>query len=113
MKKLWILMAILALFACNSQPKTGSGQAEEAVANADADWVEVVLNVKGMTCEGCENAIKASVETLDGIASVESSFEEAWTKVKFDKGVTSVEEISEKITDTGYQVVGEKEAGTP
>ena len=106
-------MATLALFACNSQPKTGSHQSEEAVTSAGADWVEVVLNVEGMTCEGCENAIKAGVESLDGIASVESSFEEAWTKVKFDKGVTSVEEISEKIADTGYRVVGEKEAGTP
>ena len=62
----------------------------------------------GMTCDGCENAIKAGVESLEGISSVESSFEEGWTKVKYDKSLTSVENIEGKITDTGYVVEGEK-----
>ena len=69
--------------------------------------MEVTLNVEGMTCGGCENAIKAGVESLDGIAEVESSFEEGWTKVKYDKTLTSAEDIEGKITDTGYTVKGE------
>ena len=69
--------------------------------------MEVTLNVEGMTCEGCENAVKAGVESLPGIESVESSHEEAWTKVRFDKSLTSMEEVSAKITDTGYEVKGE------
>ncbi len=67
----------------------------------------MTLNVDGMTCDGCENAIKAGVESLDGIAAVESSHEEGWTRVKFDKALTSVEDIEAKITDTGYEVKGE------
>ena len=105
MKKLWIIWVALILVACNSQPKTDAS--EPQAAPAEAEWVEVVLNVEGMTCDGCENAIKAGVESLDGIAQVESSHEEAWTKVKYDASVTSVEEISGKITDTGYTVKGE------
>jgi copper chaperone len=69
--------------------------------------VVVTLEVEGMTCDGCENAIKAGVESLEGIAEVESSHEEAWTRVKYDKNATSVEDISAKITDTGYEVRGE------
>jgi copper chaperone len=105
MKNLMILlMASLLLTGCNSTSK----KADEASAdNPSAEWVEVTLNVEGMTCDGCENAIKAGVESLDGIASVESSFEEGWTKVKYDKSATTVKEIEGKITDTGYTVKGE------
>lgn len=98
-----LLMAALLLAACNTAQKTE----ETAEENLSAEWVEVTLNVEGMTCEGCENAIKAGVEALDGIATVESSFEEAWTKVKYDKNATSIEDIEAKITDTGYAVKGE------
>jgi len=97
-------MAIMLMIGCNNTDKQGK---ETAADNPNAEWVEVTLNVDGMTCEGCENAIKAGVETLDGIASVESSFEEGWTKVKYDKGSTSVEDIEGKITDTGYTVKGD------
>ena len=101
-----LLFAAILMAGCNSTTKkTDEAAAEEPAAVAEL--VEVSLNVEGMTCEGCENAIKAGVESLDGIASVESSFEEGWTKVKYDKAVTSVEAIEGKITDTGYEVKGE------
>jgi copper chaperone len=107
MKKIMmVLFAAVLLAGCSSTGK----KTDEAAANAEAataELVEVVINVDGMTCDGCENAIKAGVESLDGIAEVESSFEEGWTKVKYDKAVTSVEDIEGKITDTGYTVKGE------
>lgn len=107
MKKLMIILAAAAfLFACNSQTKP-SEEAADKVQSANREWVEVILEVDGMTCEGCENAIKAGVESLDGIDEVESSFEEGWTKVRYDKSLTSVEDIEGKITDTGYTVKGE------
>jgi copper chaperone CopZ len=107
MKKiLMLLLAALLLVACNSKTEKKDAPAPEQEAMA-AEWVEVTLNVEGMTCDGCENAIKAGVETLDGIAAVESSHEEAWTKVKYDKNATSLEEIQTKITETGYEVKGE------
>ena len=101
-----LFAAAVLLVACNSNKAT---EATESDTTAAADWVEVTLNVDGMTCDGCENAIKAGVENLEGIASVESSFEEGWTTVKYDANQTSVEEIEGKITETGYTVVGEKE----
>lgn len=101
-----VLAAAALLVACNNtktsnEPASGT----EAVA---ADWAEVVLNVNGMTCDGCENAIKAGVSSLEGIALVESSHEEGWTRVKYDQNLTSVKEIEGKIADTGYVVEGEK-----
>jgi len=105
-KIMMLLFAAIILTACNSTSKKTDEAAAEQPAVA-AEWVEVTLNVEGMTCEGCENAIKAGVESLDGIASVESSHEESWTRVKYDKTVTSVDAIEDKITDTGYEVKGE------
>jgi len=99
-----VLMASVLLVGCNSATKKAETTDVESPA---AEWVEVTLNVEGMTCDGCENAIKAGVEALEGIASVESSHEEAWTKVKYDKNSTSLEDIEGKITDTGYEVKGE------
>jgi copper chaperone len=108
LNKLMILLpALLLLLACNNQ-KAGKESVTDTPAIA-ADWVEVVLNVDGMTCDGCENAIKAGVEKLEGIALVESSHEEGWTKVKYDANQTSLQQIEDQITETGYTVVGEKE----
>jgi copper chaperone len=104
MKKIMmVLFAAVLLAGCNSTSKK-TDEAAANTENAAAEWVEVTINVDGMTCDGCENAIKAGVESLDGIAAVESSHEEGWTKVKYDKAVTSVEDIEGKITDTGYTV---------
>jgi len=101
-----LLVAVALLAGCNT-----SGEKKEQPAtgqqNAANEWVEVTIDVGGMTCDGCEKAIQASVEKLDGIASVESSHEEGWTRVKYDKSQTSVEDIEGKITDTGYTVKGE------
>lgn len=107
MKKIiMVLMGAALLVGCNTATEKKDQPAADQQAPA-AQWIEVTLNVEGMTCEGCENAIKAGVETLDGIATVESSFEEGWTKVKYDKAQTSMEAIEGKITDTGYTVKGE------
>ena len=107
MKIIWIALAVTMMVACNTQTKKEAAPAEETSLSAEANWVEVTLQVEGMTCDGCENAIKAGVENLEGIASVESSHEEAWTRVKYDSNKTSVEDIKASITETGYDVKGE------
>jgi copper chaperone CopZ len=107
MKILWITLATIFMVACSTQTKKEVSQTEESSVPAKAEWVELTLQVEGMTCEGCENAIKAGIEKLEGVATVESSFEEAWTKVKYDSNATSVEEITASITETGYEVKGE------
>ena len=107
MKILWITLATIFMVACSTQTKKDVSQTEEVSVSAEANWVEITLNVEGMTCEGCENAIKAGLENLEGIALVESSHEEAWTKVKYDSNATSKEDITSSITETGYEVKGE------
>jgi len=97
-----ILFAAVLLAGCNSA--TEKKDATDTDQATTSEFVEVVINVDGMTCGGCENSVNAGVESLAGIASVESSHKEGWTKVKYDKALTSVEDIESKITDTGYTV---------
>ena len=111
MKKfMLVLMAALLMVGCNNTTKKSEAEASDVESPA-AEWVEVTLNVEGMTCDGCENAIKAGVEALEGIASVESSHEEAWTKVKYDKkGNIGIDETgrtsAEKIYAAGDSTTG-------
>ncbi|MFO7934648.1 MAG: cation transporter [Bacteroidales bacterium] len=103
-----LLITVMMIDSCSSNPKTDHTAEGENTQTPAAEWVEVVLEVDGMTCEGCENAIKAGVEDLEGIEAVESSHQEGWTRVRYDRNLTSREQIEEKITETGYTVKGEK-----
>lgn len=108
MKKLFLFVfAALVLAACGNKSTNEGSAADESSVSVE-NLVEVTFNVDGMTCEGCENAIMKSVETLDGIAEVSSSFEEGWTKVSYDKSSVGTEEIEQKIADAGYTVTGVK-----
>jgi copper chaperone CopZ len=62
------------------------------------------LHVTGMTCGGCENAVKRAVGKLPGVASVEASHAAGQVTVDFDEGQTSLDSIKSKISTLGYQV---------
>ena len=70
---------------------------------------QIHLVVKGMTCEGCEKAIVASIEKLDGIKEASASHTEEEAVIEFDSTRTTVDAISRAIADAGYSVEGEKE----
>lgn len=62
------------------------------------------LQVTGMTCGGCENAVKRAVGRLPGVASVEASHAAQRVTVDFDERQTSLDAIKAKIATLGYQV---------
>jgi copper chaperone CopZ/uncharacterized membrane protein YidH (DUF202 family) len=70
-----------------------------------ANRTELTLQVEGMTCTGCENAIQNRVAELPGVESVTADHMAATTVVVYDKTKTSREAIAQTITDTGYKVV--------
>jgi copper chaperone CopZ len=67
--------------------------------------VEVTIPVHGMTCEGCENAVKKSIGSLEGIGEVTASHTDSIATVKFDKTAVTQEEIELKIAEAGYTVI--------
>jgi copper chaperone len=63
------------------------------------------LNVEGMSCSHCENAVKKSVSALNGVDNVTVDLEGKKVTVEFDSGKVKVEAIKEAIEDQGYDVV--------
>lgn len=65
----------------------------------------IVLNVEGMSCSHCVNAIKGALTENEGITNVEVSLEEKTVSVDYNKDIISLDTIKEIIEDEGYEVI--------
>lgn len=64
-----------------------------------------VLNVEGMSCSHCENAVKKSVGALSGVDNVSVDLKDKKVTVDFDPSEVTLDAIKEAIEDQGYDVV--------
>ena len=64
---------------------------------------ELVLSVKGMMCEGCENRVQNVVKDISGVADVHADHKTGKVTITFN-GEADIEEIKETIDDIGYEV---------
>lgn len=64
---------------------------------------EIILNVNGMMCGGCENRIKNAVGEIAGVKEVLADHNSGKVTVSMEDN-TSVNEIKETIEDIGYEV---------
>ncbi len=64
----------------------------------------IVLNVEGMSCSHCENAVKKAVSALDGVKTVDVDLEAKTVTVEFDPSKVTIDKIKVEITDQGYDV---------
>jgi copper chaperone len=62
------------------------------------------LNVGGMSCSHCENAVKKAVGALDGVNSVEVSLGNKIVAVNYDDSKVDLNAIKEAIDEQGYEV---------
>jgi copper chaperone len=66
----------------------------------------VTLRVTGMTCGGCENAVKRALTRLEGVGDVTASHVEEKVVVTFDPVKATTGQLRAKIAAIGYTVVG-------
>jgi len=64
---------------------------------------EIIINVEGMMCGGCENRIQNALENFEGIQKVVANHKNG-TVTMFAKNV-DIEKIKEKIEDIGFVVL--------
>jgi copper chaperone len=64
----------------------------------------LTLAVTGMTCGGCENAVRRAIERLPGVAGVIPSYVDCQVNVNFDDALIQVWQIRQGITALGYAV---------
>ena len=65
----------------------------------------LTLKVTGMTCGGCENAVKRGLAKLEGVGDVTASHAESKVAVTFDPSRVAPDEIKARIGAMGYTVV--------
>lgn len=65
--------------------------------------MELLFNVEGMMCAGCENRVKTALGEIDGIVEVIANHENGTVLVKMSKEV-SKENIAEIIENLGFDV---------
>jgi copper chaperone len=64
--------------------------------------VERLLHVQGMTCEGCENAIRTALGRLNGIAEASPDHQAGTVGIRYDTDRVSEEAIKQRIRFAGY-----------
>ena len=106
MRKIIYLLAVILMSAsCSSGSK--KSEATSGVEPISTEHLtQVKFEVNGMTCEGCENAVKTSIKKLEGIQEVSASFTAGESVVKFDSTLVNSRLISEAISGAGYEVTG-------
>ena len=57
------------------------------------------LKVSGMTCAGCEAAVRIAARSVEGVAEVKVSYAKGNAEVTFDPSKTTPDAIAKVITD--------------
>ena len=73
-----------------------------------ANIEQISMDVKGMTCAGCEEHVKNAAYKLEGVLEANASHAESSATIKFDKSKVSKEEVISAVNETGYQVADYK-----
>jgi copper chaperone len=64
----------------------------------------VTLKVNGMTCGGCENAVKRALAQVPGVETVHASHTDALVDVTYDPAKAGPAQFRQKIEAIGYEV---------
>ncbi len=66
---------------------------------------KTVLNVEGMSCSHCENAVKKAVGALEGVSAVAVDLKGKTVTVEYDSSKVSLDRIKNEIEEQGYDVL--------
>ena len=103
------LLTFLSLFLIMAVSCQNTGNKEKSTSDTAAlTAVSYEIIIEGMTCTGCEETVKAGINKLDGIKSVEAHFTNGNALVEYYEVKTDTTAIKEAITGSGYLVKGFK-----
>ncbi len=99
-----IVMTAFPYYSSVFYPKS-----EKKILVVDKSNIQTInLGIKGMTCISCEEHINHSVNQLNGVLKVKSSYENGNAEIEFDNSKTTIEEIEKTVNSTGYSVINKK-----
>lgn len=65
-----------------------------------------IIKVEGMTCQHCVQIVTEKLSNIAGVERIEVSLEQKEVMVDFDYSQTQFEQMSAKIIEAGFEVVG-------
>ena len=65
----------------------------------------LVLNVEGMSCNHCVEAVTKALKAVDGVDSVNVSLADKKVAVSYEDAAVTPAQLKEAIEDQGYDVV--------
>ena len=105
MRYLFVICLFLA-FGCNPSGSKKNATEVKSATLTDAGTVAVEMTIQGMTCTGCEQTIQSGIGSIDGVKQVKATFKNGKAFVEFIPGIADTVRIKEKVTASGYVVVG-------
>ncbi|MBS1259666.1 MAG: hypothetical protein MAG551_02741 [Candidatus Scalindua arabica] len=66
------------------------------------DGEEVVLNVEGMTCGGCEDVVKSHLLKVDGVKDASADCKKGKAVVKVEGGKAKADELIRAVEKAGF-----------
>ena len=66
---------------------------------------EIVLKIKGMSCQHCVVSISKALKDLKGVKDVKVSLEKGSAEVNYDDKLVTKSQMSEAVADAGYTVI--------
>jgi copper chaperone CopZ len=67
---------------------------------AQAATSTTTLHIEGMTCAGCETAVKLVLKKTPGVISADVSYEEKRAVVKYDSAKTTPQKIATAVAES-------------
>ncbi len=107
-----ILLLAGVLMACGSNTnKTETEKSDSTAVTAidTTNTTQAIINVKGMTCTGCEKTVTDALKSVDGVVDAAASFKDGIAKVRYNKQKVDLATLAKAIEKKGYQVTGTQE----
>lgn len=101
MRKVLVFIAAIAFggIATATATRVVSAQAKPAEATKVC-----TVKVTGMTCSGCEAAVKLAAKQIDGVTDAKASYAKGTAEVTYDPAKTAPDAIAKTIAQkTGYK----------
>ena len=90
-------IAIALLLSSAGSDRQATAQKTEQVSTRTSTF-----KVSGMTCAGCEAAVRMAARSVDGVSEVKVSYAKGVAEVTYDPRKTTPVAIAKAITDKSY-----------
>lgn len=63
-----------------------------------------IINVEGMSCDHCKNAVESSLAKINGVSAAEVDLEKGQVRVDYNEDKVQLSDMKDAIEDQGYDV---------